>query len=71
MAPWLVSLLMCYGFFDNGMFYMTQGLLVLDGIHLSQRGERGSLLRSLRGFKLDLKVNIIRLACDKLWVDTP
>jgi len=25
------------GFFDNGMVYMAQGLLALDGIHLSQR----------------------------------
>ena len=29
-----------FGFFSNGVAYMAPGLLVSDGIHLSQRGKR-------------------------------
>jgi len=29
-----------FGFFDNGMAYTAPGLLVSDGIHLSQRGKK-------------------------------
>ena len=29
-----------FGFFDHGLVYMTPGLLVMDGVCLSQRGKR-------------------------------
>jgi len=53
--------------FNNVMAYMAPGLMVSNGSHLSQRGNR-LFAQELAG-RID-RGEHIRLACDKLWDDT-